>query len=98
MALNPYKWSPDVNFTVNISLISVILMISILFHVYTEKFSWEYCHEWMKINSEVATNITLESRSSCMRKFLDIPVVRKLVKVVKILVTVLLGLWPAGNI
>ena len=103
MVLNPYNWSPDVNFTINISLISVILMSSILFQVSTEKISWEDWHEWMKRNAEVATNIrrqnsergseevNRQSCCSCMRRFLDIPVVR-------ILVTVLLGLWPAGNI
>ena len=103
MVLNPYNWSPDVNYTVNIILIFFISMFSILFLVSTEKLSWEDWHEWMKRNAEVATNIrrqnsergseevNRQSCCSCMRRFLDIPVV-------KILVTVLLGLWPAGNI
>ena len=102
MALNPYNWSPDVNFPVNISLISIILMSSILFQVSTEKLSWEDWHEWMKRNAEVATNIRRQNsergseevnRQSCsyIRRFLDIPVVR-------IVLTVVLGLWPAGNI
>ena len=104
MVLNPYDWSPDVNFTVNISLIAFISIFSILFQVSTEKLSWKDWYEWMKRNAEVATNIgrqnserwmrsvevNRQSCCSCMR-FLDHPVVR-------IPVTVLLGLWPAGNI
>ena len=43
-------------------------------------------------NSERGSEeVNRQSCCSCMRRFLDIPVVR-------ILVTVLLGLWPAGNI
>ena len=102
MVLNPYNWSSVLNFTVNISLISVILMSSILFQVSTEKLSWEDWHEWMKRNAEVATNIRRQNSErgseevnrqscSCMRRFLDIPIVR-------IVLTVVLGLWPAGNI
>ena len=100
MIFNPYNWSTVVNWTVNISLISALL---ISLSLSTEKFSWEDWHEWMKRNAEVATNIerqdsergseevNRQSCCSCMIRFLDIPVVR-------ILVTVLLGLWPAGNI
>ena len=102
MALNPYNSSPVLNFTLNISLISVILMSSILFQVSTEKLNWKDWHEWMKRNAEVATNIRRQNsergseevnRQSCsyIRRFLDIPVVR-------IVLTVVLGLWPAGNI
>ena len=103
MALNPYNWSPDVNFPVNISLISCLLISFFLYFLSTEKLSWEDWNEWMMRNAEVATNIrrqnsergseevNRQSCCSCMRRFLDIPVVR-------ILVTVLLGLWPAGNI
>ena len=103
MILNPYGWSSVVNLTVNISLISALLICSILFELSTEKLDWDIWHTWMKGNAEVATNIrrqysergseevNRQSCCSCMRRFLDIPVVR-------ILVTVLLGLWPAGNI
>ena len=103
MVLNPYSSSSVLNFTVNISLISVISISSILFLLSTEKLSWEDWHEWMKRNAEVATNIrrqnsergseevNRQSCCSCIRKFFDHPVVR-------IPVTVLLGLWPAGNI
>ena len=65
-----------------------------------EKLSWDYWHEWMKGNAEVATIIERQNSDrgseevnscSCMRRCLDIPVI-------KILVTVVLGLWPAGNI
>ena len=92
MIFNPYDWSTVVNWTVNISLISALLIIR-----FTEKFSWEDWHEWMKRNAEVATNIETwysvreseEGNRDCfMRRF----------PVIKILMTVVLGLWPAGNI
>ena len=96
MIFNPYNWSSVVNWTVNISLISALL---ISLSLSTEKFSWEDWHEWMKWNAEVATNIERQDSErgseevnrqcfSFMRKF----------PVIKILVTVVLGLWPAGNI
>ena len=99
MVLNPYDWSSVLNFSVNISLISVIWISSILFQVSTEKLSWEDWHKWMERNAEVATNIERQDSErgseevnrqccSCMRRF----------PVIKILVTVVLGLWPAGNI
>ena len=102
LVLNPYDWSSFKNISVNICLISAIWMSSILFQISTERLSWKDWHEWMKRNAEVATNIrrqnseigseevNRQSCCSCMRRFLDIPVVR-------ILVTVLLGLWPAGD-
>ena len=73
-----------VNRTVNISLISALLVIYSLWELSTEKLSWDYWHEWMKRNAEVATNIDIKQIS----RF----------PVLKILVTVVLGLWPAGNI
>ena len=89
MIFNPYDWSNVVNWTVNISLISALL---ISLSLSTEKFSWEDWHEWMKENAEVATNAegldSEEVSSSCMLRF----------PVIQILVTVALGLWPAGNI
>ena len=64
-----------------------------------EKLSWDYWHGLMKKNAEVATNIERQDSErgseevnsqccSCMERF----------PVIKILVTVVLGLWPAGNI
>ena len=99
MIFNPYDWSTVVNWTVNISLISALLISLGLMVIFTEKFDWEDWHEWMKKNAEVATNIKRQDLKrgseevnsqccSCMRKF----------PVIKILVTVVLGLWPAGNI
>jgi len=96
---NPYDWSTVVNWTVNISMVSVLLITFGIFELSAEKLSWELWHKWMKKNAEVATNIEnqeSERRSeegnrqccSCMRKF----------PVIKILVTVVLGLWPAGDI
>ena len=97
MIFNPYDWSTDVNWTVNISLISALLISYILWELSTG--SWKRWHGWMKRNAEVATNIKNQeseeaseevNRQCCsfMRRF---PVIR-------ILVTVVLGLWPAGNI
>ena len=95
MIFNPYDCSTVVNWTVNISLISALLVSLGLLKLSTEKLDWEDWHKWMKINAEIATNIErLDSEEvnrqccSCMRRF----------PVIKILVTVLLGLWPAGNI
>ena len=97
---NPYDWSTVVNWTVNISLISALLVTLGIFELSTEKLSWEDWHEWMEIIAEVATNIERQARRkrgseevnrqcfSFMRRF----------PVIKILVTVVLGLWPAGNI
>ena len=112
MILDPFRWRDVVSFSVNISLISVICISSILFQVSTEKLSWEDWHEWMKRNAEVATNIRRQNSErgseevnrqscSCMRRILDIPVIKKIVKkcmpVVMIVQTIVLGLWPAGN-
>ena len=98
MIFNPYDWSTVVNWIVNISLISALLISFGMFELSTEKLSLEDRHKWMKTNAEVATNIEDSKRRSeevnscsCMRRCLDIPVI-------KILVTVVLGLWPAGNI
>ena len=103
MFFNPYDWSTVVNCAVNISLISALLICLGVMELSVEKLSWKDWHKWMKRNAEVATNIkrqnsergseevNRQSCCSCMIRFLDIPVVR-------ILVTVLLGLWPAGNI
>ena len=99
MIFNPYDWSTVVNWTVNISLISALLISLSLFELSTEKLSWEDWHKWMKRNAEVATNIERKDSErgseevnrqcySFMRRF----------PVIKILVTVVLGLWPAGNI
>ena len=99
MIFNPYDWSTVVNWTVNISLISVLLISLSFWDLTTEKLSWEDWHEWMKRDAEVATNIERQdsergseevNRQCCsfMRRFLAI----------RILVTVVLGLWPAGNI
>ena len=95
MIFNPYDWPTAVNWTINISLISAIMISVSLLELATEKLSWEDWHEWMKRDAEVATNIERqdsergsEKVNSCIRSF---PVIR-------ILVTVVLGLWPAGNI
>ena len=105
MIFNPYNWSTVVNWTVNISLISALLICLSLLILSTnierqdsedfdseEKFSWEDWHEWMKTNAEVAINLENSGWRlevcSCMRRF----------PVIKILVTVVLGLWPACNI
>ena len=99
MIFNPYDWSTVVNCAVNISLISALLVIYSLWELSTEKLSWDYWHEWMKRNAEVAINIERQESEngseevnlqccSCMKRF----------PVIKILVTVVLGLWPAGNI
>ena len=99
MIFNPYDWSPAVNWTINISLISALLIILGILELSTEKLGWEDLHGAMKINAEVATIIERQDSErgseevnsqccSCMRKF----------PVIKILVTVVLGLWPAGNI
>ena len=99
MIFNPYDWSTVVNWTVNITLIVSLLISLSLWEVSTEKLGWENWHKWMKCNAEVATNIERQDSErgseevnsqccSCMRKF----------PVIKILVTVVLGLWPAGNI
>ena len=99
MIFNPYDWSTVVNWTVNISLISALLISYSLLVLSTKKLSWEDWHGWMKRNAEVDTNIKRQDskreseadnrqRSSCMKRF----------PVIKILVTVVLGLWPAGNI
>ena len=84
---------------VYVSYVLFVLLCAILFIFYNEKPSWEEWHEWMKKNAEVATNIERQDlkrmpeevnrqRCSRMSRF---PVVR-------ILMTVVLGLWPAGNI
>ena len=100
MIFNPYDWSTVVNCAVNISFISALLISFSVMELSTEKLSWEDRHKWMKGNAEVATNIERQNSErgseevnscSCMRRCLDIPVM-------KILVTVVLGLWPAGNI
>ena len=99
MIFNPYGWSTVVNCTVNLSLISATLISLSLYNLSSERFSWKTWHLWMKGNAEVATNINRQDSErgseevnrqccSCMRKF----------PVIKILVTVVLGLWPAGNI
>ena len=97
MIFNPYDWSTVVNWTVNISLISALLVTLGIFELSTEKLSWEDWHKWMKENAEVATNIETwysvreseEGNRDCfMRRF----------PIIKILVTVVVGLWPAGNI
>ena len=58
-------------------------------------------HDWMTINAEGTLEERLErqaergfkeaNKQSCMRRFLDIQIIR-------IALTVVLGLWPAGNI
>ena len=99
LIFNPYDWSTVANWTVNISLISALLISHSLLELSTEKLRWAYWHKWMKRNAEVATNIERQdskrrsenvNRQCCsfMRRF----------PVIKILVTVVLGLWPAGNI
>ena len=99
MIFNPYGWSTVVNCTVNLSLISATLISLSLYNLSSERFSWETCHLWMKGNAEVATNINRQDSErgseevnrkccSCMKRS----------PVIKILVTVVLGLWPAGNI
>ena len=95
MIFNPYDWSTVVNWTVNITLISVLLVSLSLWELSTKKFSWKKWHKEMKRNAEAATNIERQNSergseevNSCMKRF----------PVVKILVTVVLGLWPAGNI
>jgi len=105
LIFNPYNWSTVVNWTVNISLISALLICLSLLILSTnierqdsedfdseEKFSWEDWHEWMKTNAEVAINLENSGWRlevcSCMRRF----------PVIKILVTVVLGLWPAWDI
>ena len=60
MIFNPYDWSTVVNWTVNISLISALLISYSLLELSTEKLGWEDWHEWMKRNAEVATNIERE--------------------------------------
>ena len=119
MIYDPWGWSSVVNISVNISLIFslifAILICLIIYVVSTEKLSWEIWHIWMKVNSEVASNIKRQSSEdrdrgfeevngpscSCMRRILDIPVIKKIVKkcmpVVMIVQTIVLGLWPAGN-
>ena len=100
MIFNPYDWSTVVNWTVNISLIFALLLTLAIFELSNEKLSLNIWHKWMKKNAEVATNIERQdsergseevNRQCCgfMRTF---PVI------IKILVTVVLGLWPAGNI
>jgi len=100
LIFNPYDWSTVVNCAVNISLIFALLNCLSVMELSTEKISWEHWHKWMKRNAEVATNIERQNSErgseevnscSCMRRCLDIPVI-------KILVTVVLGLWPAGDI
>ena len=99
MIFNPYDWSTVVNCVVNISLISALLVSYSLHELSTEKLGWEDWHKWMKRNAEVATNIERQDSESgsekvnrqccsCMSRF----------PFIKILVTVVLGLWPAGNI
>ena len=97
MIFNPYGWSTVVNCTVNISLIYVVLTSRSLYNLSSGKLSWETWHLWMKGNAEVATNIKRQDSErgseevkccSCIRRF----------PVIKILVTVVLGLWPVGNI
>ena len=96
---NPYDWSTVVNWTINISLIFALLISFILLKLSTEKLSWDDWHWLMKRIAEGAENIERQDSErgseevnrqyfSCMRRF---PVLR-------ILVTVVLGLWPAGNI
>ena len=105
MIFNPWGWSSVVNFSVNISLISALLICLVLYELSTEKLGWEIWHRWMKGNAEAAINIRRQRERrrergpegtngeicSSLRKFLNIPVVR-------IVLTVLLGLWPAGTI
>ena len=99
MIFNPYDWSTVVNWTVNISFISALLISHSLWELSTKKFSWDYWHELMTRSTEVANNIERRDSErgseevnrqfcSCMSRF----------PVIKILVTVVLGLWPAGNI
>ena len=99
MIFNPYDWSTVVNWTVNISLISALLITLGIFDLSTEKFSWEKWHQWMERYANAnATNIKRQVSErgseevnrqccSCMKRF----------PIIEILVTVVLGLWPAGN-
>ena len=99
MIFNPFDWSTVVNWTVNISMISALAIHLSIWELSTEKLSWDDWHGYMKDCTEVATNIERHDsergseevnsqRCSFMRRF----------PVIKILVTVVLGLWPAGNI
>ena len=108
--LNPWGWSFVINLSVNISLISVLLFSIVISVLSDEWLDLEFWYWLMIENAEAATNIKRQESDrgseeesergseeankqscSCMRIFLDIPVVR-------IVLTVLLGLWPAGNI
>ena len=99
MIFNPYDWSTVVNCTVNITMISTLLISYSLLVLATKKLGWEDWHGWMKRNAEVGTNIkrqnlgrgTEEVNRQCCSYMRRFPVIR-------ILVTVVLGLWPAGNI
>ena len=92
MIFNPYDWSTVVNCTINFSLISALIGLSLLNNL---KFNWDDWHSWMKRNAEVATNIerqdsergSEEVNRNCMRRF----------PVIEITVTAMLGLWPLGN-
>ena len=89
---NPYDWSTVINWTVNISLISALLISLSLWELSTKRFSWFHWHWSMKRNVVVATNIRIQDllnkRNNNRRRF----------PVIKILKTVVLGLLPAGNI
>ena len=99
MIFNPYDWSTAVNCAVNISLISALLICLGVMELSGERLSWNDWHGWMKRNVEVAANIERQDSESgsekvnrqccsCMSRF----------PFIKIPVTVVLGLWPAGNI
>ena len=60
MIFNPYDWPTAVNWTVNISLISAIMISVSLLELATEKLSWEDWQGFMKRNAEVANNIERE--------------------------------------
>ena len=93
LIFKPYDWSTVINWTVNISLITALL---VSYSFWKLSASWDNWHKWMKKNAEVATYIDVErgseevNRQCCtsMRRF----------PVIIILVSVVLGLWPAGNI
>ena len=99
MIFNPYDWSTVVNCAVNISLISALLICLGVMELSVEKLSWNDWHGWMKRNAEVANNIerqdskrgSEEVNRQCCSFIKRFPVI-------KIMVTVVLGLWPAGNI
>ena len=76
-------------------MISALAIYLSIWELSTEKLSWDDWHGYMKDCAEVANNIERqdtergsEEINSCMRRF----------PVIKIMETVVLGLWPAGNI